>query len=60
MLSIHTHTETPITASTMADFIAKAKHLGRSHIAYTDTGNMTGLFKMYKLAKEAGLLLFQA
>jgi len=53
MISIHTHVETPTTASPMADFIAKAKALGRTHMSYTDVGQMTGLYKFYKQVNEA-------
>jgi DNA-directed DNA polymerase III PolC len=55
LVSIHTHVETSITASIMPDFIARAKALGRTHIAYTDIGLMTGLYKFYKMANKAGL-----
>jgi DNA polymerase-3 subunit alpha len=55
LISTHTHIETSITASIMSDFIAKAKSLNRTHIAYTDTGLMTGLYKFYKMADKAGL-----
>lgn len=55
LISVHTHIETSITASIMSDFIAKAKALGRTHVAYTDIGLMTGLYKFYKMADKAGL-----
>lgn len=57
MISTHTRFETPMSASTIESLIAKAKELGRSHIAYTDPGRVTGLFKVYKDAGKAGLKL---
>lgn len=54
-ISAHTHVETAISASPMQAFVNKAKSLGRTHFTYTDYGYMTGAFKSYKMAKEAGL-----
>jgi DNA polymerase III alpha subunit len=47
-ISTHTHIETPWTASTMKEFIKRAQALGRTHIAYTDIGQLTGAYKLYK------------
>lgn len=54
-ISAHTHVETAISASPMQAFVNKAKALGRTHFTYTDYGYMTGAFKSYKMAKDAGL-----
>lgn len=50
-MSIHTHIETYLSASTLTSFIKKAKSLKRKYLAYTDYGLMTGAFKFYKSAK---------
>src|SRR5574343_1328645 len=55
MVSTHTRLEMPGSASTIADFIAQAKVLGRSHVAYADMGRVTGLYKAYKAAKDANI-----
>lgn len=57
MISSHTRFESPGSASTILAFIQRAKELGRSHIAYTDTGRVTSLFKAYKEAKSKGIKL---
>ena len=54
-MSIHTHFETYLSASTLSSFIKKAKSLNRNYVAYTDYGLMTGAFKFYKEAKNNGL-----
>lgn len=54
-ISPHTHWESPLTGSTIATFIKKAKELGRTHVAYTDHGHLSSALKVYKQAKEAGL-----
>lgn len=50
-MSIHTHIETHLSASTLSSFIKKGKDLGRQYMAYTDYGLMAGAFKFYKEAK---------
>jgi DNA polymerase III alpha subunit len=52
MLSIETHIETPLSGSTIGDFIAAFKALGRDYIAYTDLSKMSGLYKTYKAASK--------
>jgi len=56
-ISVHTHVECATTASPMADFVAKAKALGRTHLSYTDIGQMTGLYKFYKQVTDAKMKL---
>lgn len=51
-MSIHTHIETHLSASTLSSFIKKAKMLNRNYMAYTDYGLMTGAYKFYKEAKN--------
>ena len=54
-MSIHTHMETYLSASTVSTFVKKAKSLGRSYLAYTDYSLMTSAFKFYKEAKSNGI-----
>lgn len=54
-ISPHTHAESPLTGSTLANFIKQAKALGRTHFAYTDHGHLSSALKAYNQAKKAGL-----
>lgn len=54
-VSPHTHAESPLTGSTLATMIKKAKDLGRTHFAYTDHGHLSSALKAYGQAKKAGL-----
>ena len=54
-VSSHTLVETSLSASPVKAFIDKAVALGRPAVAYTDLGYLTGAFKFYKAAKQAGL-----
>jgi DNA polymerase III alpha subunit len=39
----------------MANMIARAKNLGRTHFAYTDQGHLSSALKAYSMAKKEGL-----
>ena len=54
-LSPHNHCESPLTGSTIATMMDKAKALGRTHFAYTDNGHLSSCLKTYALAKKKGL-----
>jgi DNA polymerase III alpha subunit len=54
-VSPHTHAESPLTGSTLAAMVKKAKDLGRTHFAYTDQGHLSSALKAYGQAKKAGL-----
>lgn len=54
-VSPHTHVESPLTGSTIANMVARAKELGRTHFAYTDHGHLSSCLKTYGLAKKKGL-----
>lgn len=54
-VSPHTHFESPLTGSTIATMVDRAKELGRTHIAYTDHGHLSSCLKTYSKAKEKGL-----
>lgn len=48
-VSPHTHAESPLTGSTLANLIGKAKEMGRTHFAYTDHGHLSSAMKAYDL-----------
>lgn len=48
-VSPHTHPESPLTGSTLANLVARAKEMGRTHFAYTDHGHLSSCMKAYKL-----------
>lgn len=54
-LSPHTHVESPLTGSTIATMVDRAKALGRTHFSYTDHGHLSSCLKTYKQAKAKGL-----
>lgn len=54
-VSPHTHAESPLTGSTLANLVKQAKNLGRTHFAYTDHGHLSSALKAYNQAKKAGL-----
>lgn len=54
-LSIHTHCESPLTGSTVANMVDRATALGRTHFTYTDHGHLSSCLKTYSLAKKKGL-----
>jgi DNA-directed DNA polymerase III PolC len=54
-VSPHTHAESPLTGSTLATLVKRAKELGRTHFAYTDHGHLSSCLKAYNAAKKAGL-----
>lgn len=54
-ISPHQHCESPLTGSTIANMISKAKALGRTHFAITDHGHLSSVLKTYGMAKKAGL-----
>jgi DNA-directed DNA polymerase III PolC len=51
-VSPHTHLESPLTGSTIASFITRAREIGRKYIAYTDHGHLSSAMKMYRVHKE--------
>lgn len=53
--SPHTHVESPLTGSTVANMLKRAKDLGRTHFSYTDQGHLSSCLKSYLRAKKAGL-----
>jgi len=55
LVSPHTHPESPLTGSTLAHMIDRAKELGREYFAYTDLGHLSSALKAYGLTKKAGL-----
>jgi DNA polymerase III alpha subunit len=54
-VSPHTHVESHLTGSTIANMIDKAKALGRTHFAHTDHGHLSSCLKTYSMVKKAGL-----
>lgn len=54
-VSIHTHVETPLSASSLPALIQQAKKLNREYFTYTDHNLMTSAFKAYNLSKKNGL-----
>lgn len=54
-VSPHTHPESPLTGSTIANMIARAKDLGREYFSHTDQGHLSSVLKSYNLSKKAGL-----
>ncbi len=50
-VSPHTHSESPLSGSTLANLIARAKEMGRTHFAYTDHGHLSSAMKAYELCK---------
>lgn len=54
-ISPHTHCESPLTGSTIANMVDRAKALGRTHFAYTDHGLLSSCLKVYSITKKAGL-----
>lgn len=54
-ISPHTHVESPLTGSTIASMVDRAKELGRTHFVYTDHGHLSSSLKTYLKAKDKGL-----
>lgn len=54
-ISPHTHAESPLTGSTLANLVARAKEMRRTHFTYTDHGHLSSALKAYNAAKKAGL-----
>lgn len=54
-VSPHTHFESPLTGSTIATMVERAKELGREYVAYTDHGHLSSCLKTYSKVKEKGL-----
>jgi DNA polymerase III alpha subunit len=54
-VSPHTHVESPLTGSTIANMVGRAKDLGRTHFTYTDHGHLSSCLKTYTLVKKKGL-----
>lgn len=50
-VSPHTHAESPLTGSTLANLVARAKEMGREYFAYTDNGHLASALKAYNLCK---------
>ena len=55
LISPHTHPESFLTASTLANMVKKAKDLGRKYFSYTDQGSLSSSLKTYSMAKKEGL-----
>src|ERR1035437_9770431 len=55
LVSPHSHPESFLTASTLANMIKKAKELGRTHFAYTDQGTLSAAMKTYSMSKKEGI-----
>lgn len=54
-ISVHTHCESLLTASSLPTLIKRAVELNRTHFSYTDLGHLSSCLKTYTLAKKAGL-----
>lgn len=52
-VSPHTHAESALTGSTLANLIDRAKELGREYFAYTDHGHLSSALKAYNLCKPS-------
>ena len=50
-VSPHSHPESPLTGSTLANLIGRAKELGRTHFAHTDNGHLSSAMKAYRLCQ---------
>src|SRR5271170_5060867 len=50
-VSPHTHVESPLTGSTAAAMVSRAKEMGRTHFAYTDHGHLSSALKVYGLCQ---------
>ena len=50
--SPHTHVESQLTGSTIADMLHRAKELGRTHFAYTDHGHLSSTLKILRVMKD--------
>lgn len=51
-VSPHCHAESPLTGSTLANLVGKAKQMGRSYFVYTDHGHLSSALKAYGLCKS--------
>lgn len=51
-VSPHTHCESPLTGSTIASMLHRAKELGRTHFTYTDHGHLSSTLKILRVMKE--------
>jgi DNA-directed DNA polymerase III PolC len=54
-VSPQTHVESFLSASTLANFVERAKELKREYFTCTDLGYFHSSFKAYNLAKKSGL-----
>ena len=56
-IHLHTHSHYSLLEGIAKpkDLVKKAKSLGMSAVALTDTGNIHGLHELYKYAKEEGI-----
>src|SRR5271170_6987923 len=50
-VSPHTHVESPLTGSTAAAMVSRAKEMGREYFAYTDHGHLSSALKTYSLCQ---------
>lgn len=50
-VSPHTHCESHLTGSTIANLVGRAKEMGRTHFAYTDHGHLSSTLKTYALCQ---------
>ena len=52
-VSPHTHPESHLTGSTLANLVDRAKEMGRDYFAYTDNGHLSSALKAYGLCKPS-------
>lgn len=51
-LSPHAHVESPLTGSTIADMLMRAKNLGRTHFFFADHGHLSSALKVTRVMKD--------
>lgn len=50
--SPHCHVESPLTGSTIANMLMRAKELGRTHFFFADHGHLSSALKVARIMKE--------
>jgi DNA polymerase III alpha subunit len=51
-ISGHTHVESPLTGSTIADMLHRAKAIGRTHFFFADHGHLSSALKVARVMKD--------
>jgi DNA-directed DNA polymerase III PolC len=51
-ISPHAHIESPLTGSTIADMLHRAKELGRTHFFFADHGHLSSALKVARVMKD--------